>query len=203
MSDSSGYLIPSQAVCVETAIKRSRFIAQIAHVEDKTLAEKFIIRVKMDYPDARHHCWAYIACAPNSSSAIRFNDDGEPSGTAGKPILNILQHSGVGEIICVVSRYFGGVKLGAGGLVRAYSNSTKAALEQLITKEKVQYSYLWLQFDYAEEAQLRFQLEKLRGEVMQQQYQQQVSFSVRLPTLNFDTFITLIEKNPLIKVICD
>lgn len=133
----STYAVPRFSITVEHEIKRSRFIALVEHVEDRQQAFHYIEQIKIRYPDARHHCWAYVAGPPEGATRIAFNDDGEPQGTAGKPILNVLQHHKVGEVLVVVVRYFGGIKLGTGGLVRAYSGVTQAAMEQLQTKLKV------------------------------------------------------------------
>lgn len=188
-SSSQSYQIPSHTVSVETEIKRSRFIAQVAWTENQAAAKSFIISVKQQYPDARHHCWAYIACPPNGTNAIRFSDDGEPQGTAGKPILNVLQHSGIGEIICVVSRYFGGIKLGAGGLVRAYSSSAKAALDEVTTEVKVTRCQLQLIFAYAAESEVRYQLEQWGANVIETQYMQQIEMQISLAEENRKQFI--------------
>ncbi|MCU7800010.1 MAG: YigZ family protein [gamma proteobacterium symbiont of Lucinoma myriamae] len=180
MAESARYSIPAQAIEVETDIKHSRFVAHIAHSHDSDMAFKVIAQQKARYPDARHHCWAFIACPPLSASAIRFSDDGEPSGTAGKPILNILQYSHYGEIICVVSRYFGGIKLGAGGLIRAYSNSTQAALEQLSVKEIVALEKIKIQFDYPFESSIRHYLNTANITINHVDYQKDVTFQLEI-----------------------
>lgn len=175
-AESTRYFIPAAAIEVTTEIKRSRFIARIAHCANAAEAMQMVAQAEKSYPDARHHCWAYIACPPHSASAVRFNDAGEPSGTAGRPILNALHYSHYGEIICVVSRYFGGIKLGAGGLVRAYSNSTQAALEQLQLKEIVALSSIKIRFPYPFESSVRHYLESIDAIIHQVNYQQQVNF---------------------------
>ena len=180
MTDSSGYFIPAQSVEVITEIKRSRFIAHIAHGSNANKAFQIIEQVKNRYPDARHHCWAFIACPPKSASAVRFSDAGEPSGCAGKPILNVLQHSHFGEIVCVVSRYFGGIKLGAGGLVRAYSNSTQAALEQLTSRAKVELSQINIQFPYPFESSVRHYLKSNEITINDVNYHEQVTFQLQI-----------------------
>jgi len=93
--------------------------------------------IRQEFTDANHHCWAMVAAGPNDVYHQDQSDDGEPKGTAGKPMLNVLQHSGLGNVVVVVTRYFGGIKLGAGGLVRAYTQSVSAALAEL--KTTVQY----------------------------------------------------------------
>ncbi len=129
------YLVPSQRQQFELAIKRSRFIATIAPAYSREEAKGFIQVIKEQYPDARHHCWAFIAGAPNDLYGVDQSDDGEPKDTAGKPMLNVLQHSGLGHVVLVVTRYFGGIKLGAGGLVRAYSQSASEAVKGLETRQ--------------------------------------------------------------------
>lgn len=180
MADTTRFSIPAQAVEVVTKIKRSQFIARIAHCSNADEAFNVIELAKKRYPDARHHCWAFIAGPPLSAAAIRFCDAGEPSGTAGKPILNVLQYSHYGEIVCVVSRYFGGIKLGAGGLIRAYSSSTQAALEKLSVKEIVQRSPVQIQFPYPFESSLRHYLESIDVIIHQVDYQEQVIFQLSI-----------------------
>lgn len=129
------YLTPSQTQEFHLEIKRSRFITTVTHADSRQAAKDFIADMRARYPDARHHCWAFIVGAPNDFNGVDQSDDGEPKDTAGKPMLNVLQHSGLGHIAMVVSRYFGGIKLGAGGLVRAYSQSASQAVQALETRE--------------------------------------------------------------------
>lgn len=189
MTDSRRYFIPAHSVEVTTEIKRSRFIAYIAHCSNTQQAFEIIERARKHNPDARHHCWAFIACSPTSGSAVRFSDAGEPSGTAGKPILNVLQHSYFGEIICVVSRYFGGIKLGAGGLVRAYSNSTRSAIEQLTVKKKVELSLIQLQFPYPFESSVRHYLETSKIRINKVNYHEQVLLQLEIEKTLIDKMI--------------
>lgn len=148
------YLVPAASVVWEQEIKKSRFITYLAHTPDADAAKVFIEQVRAEYPDARHHCSAFVAGAPNDSQALGFSDDGEPTGTAGKPMLGVLQGAGIGEITAVVVRYFGGIKLGTGGLVRAYGSSVNGALAELSTTEKIIEGRLALSADYSDMAQL-------------------------------------------------
>ncbi|WP_107852944.1 YigZ family protein [Oceanimonas marisflavi] len=148
------YAIPAAPVVWEQEIKKSRFIACLAHTPDADAAKAFIERLRAEYPDARHHCSAFVAGAADDSQALGFSDDGEPSGTAGRPMLAVLQGAGIGEITAVVVRYFGGIKLGTGGLVRAYGSSVNGALTELTTIEKVIEGRLALSADYSDMAQL-------------------------------------------------
>ena len=114
--------------------QKSRFISRAGCVTSKDEAKLFVHQCRLDYEDAGHYCWAYLLGNPDRASSAAMSDDGEPSGTAGKPILNVLQHKNVGDIMVVVVRYFGGVKLGAGGLVRAYSSSAQLVMDKLKTR---------------------------------------------------------------------
>lgn len=125
------YPIPAGRHRTELVVRRSRFIASLAPAADPAGARRVIEGVRGEFPDASHHCWAYVAGPPGSTSGIGLSDDGEPHGTAGRPILNTLLHSGVGGVVAVVSRYFGGVKLGTGGLGRAYVEVVSQALATL------------------------------------------------------------------------
>ena len=106
------YLIPKSAVVFEEEIKKSRFITYLQHTEGLEQAKAFWAEIKAQYPNARHHCWAAVAGRPTDSQQLGFSDDGEPAGTAGKPMLSALQGSQVGEISAVVVRYYGGILLG-------------------------------------------------------------------------------------------
>lgn len=131
------YSIPSQALTVSQEIKKSRFITFAEHTPSISESDDFLRSVRQQYPDARHHCWARVVGAPNDSMTYGFSDDGEPSGTAGKPMLQQLLGSKIGEITVVVVRYFGGIKLGTGGLVRAYGSSVQQVFDELTTTLKI------------------------------------------------------------------
>ena len=115
--------------------KRSVFIGHAIHIDSEEEAQTFIKEIKKKYSDATHNCWAYIL---NDGIIARYSDDGEPQGSAGVPVLDTLKKSGVSDAVIVVTRYFGGILLGAGGLVRAYSHTAKLAIEAagIVTFEK-------------------------------------------------------------------
>ena len=112
-------------VFFELEIKKSRFIAYVEPIQNKEEAKAVIARLKTQYPDARHICYSFVTAFDTS-----MNDDGEPSGTAGRPILNVIEHRGLENVMVVVTRYFGGIKLGVGGLVRAYSGTAAKCRDQ-------------------------------------------------------------------------
>jgi len=152
---SKSYLVPSRPLSCERVVQRSRFIAQAVRVESREQANRELHRIRSLHPKANHVCYGYIAGCPDDPQSLGFSDDGEPGGTAGKPILNVLQHSGLGEILVAVVRYFGGIQLGTGGLVRAYSGATKNLLLALECERYEQTSMYSLRCSYADESQLR------------------------------------------------
>ena len=160
MSETSSYLVPAQKVEVEQEIKKSRFIATVAHAADKESALKFIEDVSGNHQGASHNTYAYVIGNPNGGAAVGFNDDGEVGGTAGKPILSVLQMRGIGDVVAVVTRYFGGTRLGTGGLVRAYSGTITMALDELKLKEHVDLVEIQIKVGYEFESAVRNLFEK-------------------------------------------
>ncbi|MGR5207938.1 MULTISPECIES: YigZ family protein [Vibrio] len=142
------YLIPAELMQFEEEIKKSLFITYLAHTPSVEAAKAFVEQIKSKHSDARHNCWGFVAGRPEDSMKWGFSDDGEPSGTAGKPILAQLSGSGVGEITAIVTRYYGGIRLGTGGLVKAYGGGVQQALKQLQTIEKKITTKLRLELDY-------------------------------------------------------
>lgn len=162
----------------EIEIKRSRFIASLARTDPEEAAREFIAQIRREFPDARHHCTAFIIHQDTGPDTARSSDDGEPAGTAGGPMLKVLTESGLTNVTCVVTRYFGGTKLGTGGLVRAYSEAVQQVLKKaqtvrLITQPSYQLhlpigeagkieakltqsGYQILDRDFSQEANLRF-----------------------------------------------
>ena len=122
----SEYLVPYSDAESEFVEKRSRFITHLWKVENEAEARSRIEEMKKKYYDARHNCWCYLL---REGNVVRYSDDGEPQGTAGQPMLNVFQRQSVTNVCCVVTRYFGGILLGAGGLTRAYTKGAKDALD--------------------------------------------------------------------------
>ena len=182
------YLIPSAAAEYEQEIKRSRFIARTRHIDSAEQAKQWFASVSDEFADARHVCWAYIAGAPGSSQQ-GMSDAGEPAGTAGKPILNVLQHSGAGEIALVVVRYFGGIKLGAGGLVRAYSSSASQVMKLTPLQNKISFRQIAFRLPFADEHTLRHLLEQQYGRVESVDYQEQIEMHCALPEKAVDSLM--------------
>ncbi len=178
------YLIPAETVEFSEEIKKSRFITFIAHTEGIDAAKAYIQSIKAQFPDARHHCWAFVAGRPDDSQQLGFSDDGEPTGTAGKPILAPLLGSGMGEVTAVVVRYFGGIKLGTGGLVRAYGSGVQQALKMLPTKTKVPQLCFTVECEYSLISLLEQVVEQYQGQILSSEYTDKVTFILSLPVVH-------------------
>jgi uncharacterized YigZ family protein len=182
-----GYPIPASTHRTEQMVQRSRFIATLAHAPDVESARAFIEEVRAEFPDATHNCWAFVAGPPGSTSHVGFSDAGEPHGTAGRPMLDVLLHSGIGEVAAVVTRYFGGVKLGKGGLVRAYGGAVQHSLETLPTRLLVERLTLDIHVGYADVEPLRRLLAEAGAEVLEEHYGADVRYRAAVPTSSADS----------------
>jgi len=169
---------------VEESIERSRFICTVQRTISPEDAQAFIRDMNAEFPDATHNCWAYVAGPPGSSDRIGMSDDGEPHGTAGRPMLTVLVHGGVGEITAVVTRYYGGTKLGTGGLVKAYGGAVQLALATLPRAERVDYVEVRLTIAYPNIAAMQQLLPEVEAEVMAHEYGADVQYTLRLPRQN-------------------
>lgn len=182
------YLILEAACSFQEDIKKSRFLTFISPAAGKTEAMQFIAQIKAAHKDAGHHCWAYIGGSPSDSVHMGSSDDGEPKGTAGKPMLAVLQGTNTGEIVAVVVRYFGGVKLGTGGLVRAYSSGLQQLCPVMKTGLKHFYQQFQVQCDYAQMATIEYLLALNSGRVISIDYQQSVTAVIEVDSELVDAF---------------
>jgi len=174
------YQTLKRAVTTRLEIKKSEFIAYAYPVTSREQAMFHVEQLREKYPDARHFCWAYIIGDPDNTTSAGFDDDGEPSGTAGRPILNVLQHKSIGNVIVIVVRYFGGIKLGAGGLTRAYAGSAQAAVDEMILNPYVPMTQIQILAEFATEAQCRYMIESLGGHIDDVAYSKQVTLTATL-----------------------
>ena len=181
MSESERYPVPAARHRAEQSIDRSRFICTLERIQSPEEARAFLKEMHAEFPDATHNCWAYVAGAPGSTSRIGMSDDGEPHGTAGRPMLTVLAHSGIGEIAAVVTRYYGGTKLGTGGLVKAYGGAVQRALATLPRTERVDAVELTLRIGYARITVIQQLLPAHEAEVVAQEYGEEVVFRLRVP----------------------
>lgn len=188
LAPAGSFNLPAELTEHRYDIKKSAFICQLHPVTDRVEATAALDAARQQYPDARHHCWAFILGDPRQPIAQAFNDDGEPAGTAGKPIMNVLQHRQLGNTMAIVVRYFGGIKLGAGGLVRAYSQATQQAIEAANLTRFIPQRELALDCPYQEEPVLRRFLDQHQGRIVQQHYGERAEFLVALPVAHMDAF---------------
>jgi uncharacterized YigZ family protein len=182
------YPIPEGRRRVEEEILRSRFITTVGYAPTVEDARAFIADVSGEFADASHNCWAYLVGPPGSTAQVGMSDDGEPHGTAGRPMLTVLLHSGVGDIVAVVTRYFGGTLLGKGGLVKAYSGGVSYALENLSVVEKVPKAELALVIDYSSITLLQRILPQYEAEILGEEYGVDVTYHLSLPQEHVDHF---------------
>ncbi|MEM7126127.1 MAG: YigZ family protein [Chloroflexota bacterium] len=183
------YQIPSHTHRVEEEIKRSRFITTIAHTPTVEDARNFIAQMNVEFADASHNCWAYVVGPPGSTAQIGMSDAGEPHGTAGKPMLTVLLHSGVGDICAVVTRYFGGTLLGKGGLVKAYSGGVQLALKSMSIMERVPSAELLIVIDYATVTPFQRMLPEYEAELLSEEFGVDATMKVKVPLEQKEPFI--------------
>lgn len=162
-------------------MRRSRFVTTLAHASTSQAAHAVVERVRREHPDATHHCWAFVAGPPGSTSHVGMSDAGEPKGTAGRPMLTVLLHSGVGEIAAVCSRWFGGIKLGTGGLGRAYAGAVSHALEGLPTRRRVARARVDVRIGYPHVDALRQLVGQLEAVVEEESYGAVVRYRLAVP----------------------
>jgi uncharacterized YigZ family protein len=184
------YPVPAGEFEHQIEVQRSRFRATVAPAASIDEARAFIQAIRDRYPDATHNCWAYLVGPPGATDRVGMSDDGEPHGTAGRPMLNVLTHALLGDVAVVVTRWFGGTKLGTGGLVRAYSGAVQQALEHLPTAERVDWCELDVELDYAAVEPLRRLLGRHEAEIVDETWAERATFRVRLPAELAEEFTT-------------
>lgn len=174
------YPVPVAEHVFEQEIKHSWFLATVVYAASVADARSNIATIAARYPDATHNCWAYLVGA-GPQAEIGSSDDGEPGGTAGRPMLQVLQGSGLGDVAAVVTRYYGGIKLGSGGLVRAYGGTLQKALNDLPTREQVLRRPGRISVDYALYAQIKRLLAQYDAIIEHEDFATAVTLLVALP----------------------
>lgn len=187
-------LRPGEVFRVEQTIKRSRFIASVGHTPGVEEAKAFIEQIKAEFEDTRHNCWAYCAGAAGSTDRIGASDDGEPHGTAGRPMLTAVTHSGIGEVTVVVTRYFGGILLGTGGLVKAYQSSVKMALEAVPTRIRTKTKRIKFSVEHRFVNQVLRKIETANGRILEKNFDMDADFDVEIPEDLAETFAKELEE---------
>jgi uncharacterized YigZ family protein len=181
VQDPARYPVPAQQHRAEQVIDRSRFICTVVRVQSSEEAQAFIKSMNAEFPDATHNCWAYVVGAPGSTDRVGMSDDGEPHGTAGRPMLTVLLHSGVGEVAAVVTRYYGGTKLGTGGLVKAYGGAVQEALADMPRAERVDSVDVTVHVGYGAIGALQQLWPEFDAELLEQRFEVDAEFLVRVP----------------------
>lgn len=184
---SENRLVPAGSGESEYTEKRSTFLGHLRRVETEDEARAFIAEIKKQYHDSRHNCWCYIC-----GGAERYSDDGEPQGTAGIPMLEVFRKEGVSSVVCVVTRYFGGILLGAGGLLRAYTKAASDALTDAGIEELVPRSILRVACPYSMADRIRVETQNLGAEIASADYGADVCFSVITRAENAQSYISRI-----------
>lgn len=182
------YMVPGARHRVEDEIRRSRFITTLDRAASVADAQALIRGVREEFPDATHNCWAFVAGPPGSTAQVGSSDDGEPHGTAGRPMLHALLHSGVGEVVAVVTRYYGGTNLGTGGLVRAYSGGVIHALEGLARIERIDAATVEIEIPYGRFSALERVLPTFEATIAHREFGATARLAVRLPAESVETF---------------
>jgi len=182
------YLVADTRVVDETIVNKSRFICYLAPCQSSEAAKAHLEEVRQLHPNASHHCYAFISSFPEDSQSYGFSDDGEPTGTAGRPMLAVLQGSGIGEISAIVVRYFGGTKLGTGGLQRAYGGSVREALTKMNTRVKVPMANRKVLCQYAQVNDILRLVEQFEGKVLSQAFQTDVELCIAIPIVQVEHF---------------
>ncbi|MCL1077849.1 YigZ family protein [Parashewanella spongiae] len=175
------YLILAKPFTIEEEIKKSRFITVLFPCQSESDLKLALTNLRTGYPDARHYCYAFVAGQPDDTVHCGSTDDGEPSGSAGRPMLSVLQGSNIGEIGVVVIRYFGGTKLGVGGLVRAYSGGIKRSLPQLELVRKQIRVRATIVCDYAQLGDVEYLLKRFDGVIVDKSFTAQVKLVAEIP----------------------
>ena len=178
---SKSYQVAVNKVEHEIIVNRSRFICFLMPCESIDQAKAQVKFLQQQHPQARHHCHAFLTKEASDSLGYGYSDDGEPSGTAGKPMLAVLKGGGMGQVCAVVVRYFGGIKLGTGGLQSAYADSVRQALIFLQGKIKIAMAAKTLACQYNQVDDVLHIVRQVQGQVIEQEYLQQVQFNLLIP----------------------
>lgn len=181
------YYLPAEEVRRELTVSNSRFIATLAPVSSVDEAKSFITRIRKEYADATHNVPAYLIGGGNSITEY-CSDDGEPSGTAGRPALAVLRGSGLGDVGVVITRYFGGTLLGKGGLVRAYTEATQLVVQAVPRARRIPVHVVMLALPYPLLERVRLLVPRHHGEILDETFAADVTMTLRFPVDEFTGF---------------
>jgi uncharacterized YigZ family protein len=181
------FLIPAEEKRAEHKVMNSRFVASIGPAESIDAAKAFLARIRAEFPDASHNVPAFVIGGGNSSTDF-CSDDGEPSGTAGRPILTVLKGSGLGDVVVVVSRYFGGTKLGKGGLVKAYTESAQLVVSTVPRARRILVGEFSISLPYPLLEKARKSVRAHHGTIISEEFSETIQMTVSMPEIDLDPF---------------
>ncbi|MBE6631148.1 MAG: YigZ family protein [Ruminococcaceae bacterium] len=185
------YVTVAREAKAELEIKKSVFIAHIAHVESEEEAMDFVNAIKSEHRDARHNVWAYLL---NGGATARMSDDGEPQGTGGVPVLDVIKKGGFTDAVIVVTRYFGGILLGAGGLIRAYSGAARLAVEEAGLASFVPYTVFSVKVSYSDHGKIENDYKKYGVLCDGTEYSDSVLLNLAVKSENYEKYSEYIKE---------
>lgn len=187
-----GYPVPASEAEVELRCKNSRFIGTAAPARNVEEAKAYIASIRTRFPDASHHCYAFAA-GFGATVVHGMSDDGEPSGTAGRPMLAVVQGAGLGDVVVVATRYFGGTKLGTGGLVKAYTETAQAALAAVERVDKIETIGVLIELGYEAYEVCKRHIEALGAQIEAEDFGANVELMLRMDEEYFDELVTTLK----------
>lgn len=188
MGSKQGFYSIQAETVAELTVKGSKFIAHASPAATKTMAENYVSTITHKFQDATHNCFAY-KIGEGDQSLFRFYDAAEPSGTAGRPILQAIEAKKLTNVVVVVTRYFGGTKLGTGGLIRAYHSAALAALQKAVIVKQYSQSTVRLNFSYQHSNAVQQMLHKYRAQIIESDFQERIDFLVKIKALDESAFV--------------
>ncbi len=197
--DYSPYTTIGRPATAELTVERSRFISHCREATTETEAKAFIARIREEHSQANHNCYAY-RIGPGANPLEYYNDHGEPSGTAGKPILGAIQRLNLANVVVVVTRYFGGKKLGVRGLIEAYGQAATLTLEEAGAIIRVPKFKATLVYNYSDHDLILHRLQQVEAEVLNTEYTELVTLKIAVPFENEQEFLNVIKELPFLKV---
>jgi uncharacterized YigZ family protein len=195
----SAYTTIDHPATAELTVERSRFIGHCREVASETEAKVFVAQIREEHSQASHNCYAY-RIGPIDKPIEYFNDHGEPSGTAGKPILGAIQRLNMTNVVVVVTRYFGGKKLGVRGLIEAYGQTATLVLNEAGSVVRVPKFKAILVYNYSEHSLVLHRLQQVEAEIVNTEYTDLVTLEIAVPVVNEQKFLSVINELPFLKV---
>ena len=194
MAENEEFFSINEDATYQIVIKKSKFIANVFYVESEEEAENKIKQIKKKYYDAKHNCFAFSIIQENKNEYKKCSDDGEPSGTAGLPILNIIEKRKLSNIVVIVTRYFGGILLGTGGLSRAYSESAQKVVQKAEVLEQTIGNEYIIRCGYEDQNEILYELKKQSIKIKNTEYKEKIEITISISKENIEQLKKLLLK---------